>query len=457
MKYPSIYRALLFPAYEALHGRRTNKYLAELERSQWLPSDQMRQLQLDRLNYLLAYARGNVPYYRRLWRDHGILPKDLVDLEDLRVIPILSKELIRDRYDAILAEPWRGRSLTKRTGGSTGQPLQFEYTQDSYARRTALMWRGYRWGGADLGRRSLYLWGVPLGSRRLAQLKESLFHAFANRRVINSFDMSEANLHEIAATIDRYKPEILVGYVAPLVILSEWLVTTGTHIHRPHAVLTGAESLSEAQREIIGNGLKARVFNTYGCREFGLMASECPDGRLHLSDEQLLVETVDDDGRLVVDRPGHVLVTDFSNLAMPFIRYRIGDVATISGKPCPCGRGLRCLGQVLGRELDLIKTPDGKIIPGELFPHLLKDYTYIRRYQVVQDRLDHIEVKIVVDSRDAAEKSKPTLIGQLKRQLGSRVFVDVVIVDDLPLTPAGKFRPTISLLHGLGDGQIHPA
>src|SRR6201999_3728609 len=130
---------------------------------------------------------------------------------------------------------------------------------------------------------------------------------------------------------------------------------------------------------------QAPVFNTYGGREFMLMASECPTHQgLHISADNLILETVDESGRPVTDRVGRVLITDLHNLRMPFIRYANGDFATIDSRPCPCGRGLPLLAHIEGREADVIRLADGRSLTGLYFVHFFKDFPGIRYYQVIQ-------------------------------------------------------------------------
>src|SRR5207237_1415571 len=142
---------------------------------------------------------------------------------------------------------------------------------------------------------------------------------------------------------------------------------------------------------------KTRVFETYGSREFMLMAAECDRHEgLHLTQEHLLVEVLNDDGTPTPPgQEGNLAVTDLYNYGMPFIRYLNGDRATAGWDTCSCGRGLPLMKPVLGRVLDVLCTPDGRRVSGEFFPHLMKDFAAVRRFQVVQDEPDHVEMRLV--------------------------------------------------------------
>src|SRR5258708_28519072 len=124
-----------------------------------------------------------------------------------------------------------------------------------------------------------------------------------------------------------------------------------------------------------------------------LLGAECDRHTgLHLPTEHLLVEVLADDGRPTHDgEEGNVVVTDLYNYGMPFVRYANGDRAIAGWGACSCGRGLPLLKRVVGRRLDILTTPDGRMIPGELFLHVLRDFPSVQRFQVVQERSDQIE------------------------------------------------------------------
>lgn len=162
--------------------------------------------------------------------------------------------------------------------------------------------------------------------------------------------------------------------------------------------------------------------------------------------ENLIVEVVDDAGNPV--KPGEVgriLVTDLHNFGMPFIRYEIGDLARLSDRQCSCGRGLMLLDDIVGRSLDVIRTPAGKIVPGEFFPHLIKDFHEIYRFQVVQKKIDLLHVKYQLNTPiQAAGLSR--LLGEIRGVVGPEMQIDLIAVEDIPLTQSGKYRVTISEL-----------
>jgi phenylacetate-CoA ligase len=447
--YEQAFRRVLYPAYESgLRRRSTLSWLASYERDQWYSPEAIATLQFQRLKTLIEHCYREVPYYRHRWRELGIQPEDIRNLDDYARLPVLTKADIRENFADLQATSWHGRLLFKRTGGSTGEPLELGYTRESYDRRIAVMWRGYGWAGARPGRRTLYLWAGTVGTPgRAHQLKDNLYNALFARRVLNSFEMTESNLAAYADAIDQYRPSIIVGYVNPLAQLAQWMVETGRKVHRPDSVIGAAEALHPHQREIIHQAFGCPVFNTYGCREFMLIASECGHHHgLHVNADHLVVELLGAERKPVAQGPGEVAVTDLSNYGMPFIRYVNGDLASASSAhDCPCGRGLPLLERIDGRVLDAIRTPDGRILPGEFFPHMLKDVPGLLRFQLVQRQLDRLELSIV--RGDAFDNASIAYIQrETAKVLGDSVALDYRFVDEIPLTRSGKRRVTLSEL-----------
>lgn len=440
--YELAFRNVLFPGYETvLRRRKTLAYLRAYERSQWLAPEQIDALQWRKLQQLIEHCWHQVPYYRRQWQSLGIShPGDIRTRAEYATLPVLTKQQIRANFDDLIAPEHRDHLLYKTTGGSTGEPLRFGYTRESYERRVAAMHRGYGWSGARLGQRTLYLWGMPQAPTR----KDRLYHMAFNRRMLNAFDMREENMAPYADAFARFRPRTVVGYVAPLVHMAEWLLARGRQLPKPERILTAAEALHPSQRALIERAFASPVYNTYGCREFMLLAAQCTHGGLHTTADHLMLElgaAVDDSD----DAPRDILVTDLHNLGMPLLRYSNGDLAQGGQGTCPCGRGLPTLERVDGRRLDALRTADGRFVPGEFVVYAFLGAKGISRYQAVQQAIDRIEVRIVRDEgydADSIEQARQ----QLQQALGPGTNLVFDFRDEIALTPTGKHRVTVNEL-----------
>lgn len=447
--YETTFRNALYPAYERLRGRGMLRYLAEYEANQWRSPEEIAAIQWAKLQALVAHCWEQVPFYRSRWEAIGFAPGDLKSMDDYARLPVLTKADIRGRFEDLKARSLRDGLLYKATGGSTGEPLRFGYTRESNDRRSAVMWRGYGWTGARMGRRTLFLWGGAVGEPgRVAQTKERLYHAAFHRRMLNSFLMRDDNMAAYADAIEAYRPEVVVAYVDPIVRLSEWLLARGRSIPGVVSVLGAAEALHDFQRPIIEAAFPgAKAYNTYGCREFMLIACEAEDrDGLLVNADHLVVELADATQAGDGNETGELAITDLHNLGMPFIRYVNGDVASRKSPWHATGRrGLPRLSRIDGRRLDAIRTPDGRVLPGEFFPHMLKDVPGVRRFQVVQDSLERFTLKVVPGPEFGADQ-EAYVRRELAKVLGSDANLDLQRVDDIPLTASGKFRVTVSRL-----------
>jgi phenylacetate-CoA ligase len=134
---------------------------------------------------------------------------------------------------------------------------------------------------------------------------------------------------------------------------------------------------------------------------------------------------------------------------MPFIRYRIGDLAVAldSGVPSPCGRGLPRVGRIGGRAQAIIIGANGNYLPGTFFMHYFKDFDYaIRQFQIVQERLRHMTLKIVKADR-FNDQLFAEILERLRRYVGAEMEISVEFVDSIPLVRTGKHQATISRLN----------
>ena len=450
-----LYRNLVIRGYEdGLHGREIHTYWAELERTQWLPRPELLALQLRALRQLVAHAAQHCPYYRDDWQRRGLALEGLQSLEDFSRWPLIDREVIRENRLAMRSQAEGMRLFSKATGGSSGVPLHFDQDVPSYERKLAAWSRGYDWAGAGPGTKQSYLWGTALEGQPWRQrLKTQLYNRLYRREILSCFDLSEATVGPYLARLERRRPHVLVAYTNALYAFARMIRERGATPYSPRAIVVGAEKLHDFQRQLIEQVFQAPVFETYGSREFTLIAAECDRHTgLHLSMEYLLVEIVDDQGRPVPEGvEGNIAITDLYNYGMPFVRYLNGDRAIAATTPCSCGRGLATIAKVIGRRLDILPTPDGRQVPGEFFPHLLKDFDEVSRFQVLQEALSEVRLRVVLSSGKQARLSE--IARQASAVLGPRVRFSIEPVADIPLTGAGKLQVVVSRL---GDEVAPP-
>lgn len=448
MVYGRLYRHLLLPLFDGVIKRRsTMRHWRNAESSQWWTRERLESLQLDALRNLLTHAANTCPYYADLFASRGLKPEQIATLDDFVKWPLLDKGIIRQHRMAMRTTVDLPL-MTKATGGSSGEPLQFDLDHGSNDRRTAMMYRGYGWAGGAPGSKQLFIWGTAVGKvSTWKRLKTRLHHDFDRHKIISCFEFTPEKMAQHVAKLNAYRPEVIVAYTNPVYEFARYIEATGQSVWRPQSIIVGAEKLHDFQRTLIERVFKAPVFETYGSREFMLIGAECQHlTGLHLSLENLLVEVLDENGRPTPHgEEGNVVITDLFNYGMPFVRYVNGDRAVAGFEMCPCGRGLPLLKKVVGRQLDTLQTPDGRRVPGEFFPHLIKDFPAIRRFQVVQADLGTIVLKVVVNG-ELLRADQERLLETIRQCTGEAVRLDLQLVDDIPLTKAGKLKVVVSAM-----------
>ncbi|HET6368680.1 MAG TPA: hypothetical protein VFG27_15700 [Pseudomonadales bacterium] len=439
--FPVLVNRVVFPLHEWAKGKPTYRRLAELERSQWLTPEALQALQFERVKRHLDFAYAEVPYYRELLDSHGLSPARITSPADFARIPPLTKDILRTRFDDL--QPRRRLRGVQRlsTGGSTGQPVTVLVDRERAAFTDATRLRAHRWFGAHMGMREIVLWGSPIELGRQDRTRAAR-DWLLNSQLLSAFDLGEAALARYAAVIRRVRPRKLYGYASALALLAGYLSRTGglPAADAPRAVFTTAEPLFDFQRTAIERAFGCPASTEYGCRDGGLVANECPDHGLHIAAEGMLVEVLPTAG--AAEGSGELLLTNLDSHAMPIIRYRSGDIGALEPGTCRCGRGLPRLARVEGRRTDFLVTPSGKVMHALAVIYVLRELPGLRSFQVVQEKLDRVLVRVVADG-DLSAALRERIVTQVTALFEGAATVEVEVVDDLS-TASGKHRYVIS-------------
>jgi len=371
----------------------------------------------------------------------GIAPQEL---------PVWSRQDQRLLFESLGRPPIAG-SFRHSTGGSTGMPLHFYMTRESYEWRAAVADRGYSWAGGQEGRKSYYVWGTPIQPLRgMARWKAGFHHWLQRRRYFDSFHFDDEQKARCCEGINRYRPPVLVGYVGNLVELARFARdNSGALKWKASTLITAAEGLHPGQRDLLQRWLADEVFVSYGSREFMLIGMECSRHcGYHIASDNLFVEIVDDDGRpLSPGRSGRLLITDLRNPATPFIRYEIGDSGSVAEDPCDCGLPFPLLASVDGRVQEVIYDPRGAKLTALFIPHLMKEFPWVDGYQIVQERKDALTVNLV--SRQALSDAMTRPIADaLRDKVGDDMTISFARVGSLKKNASGKTPIVISRMGG---------
>lgn len=446
------------PVLDFARGTRTMKCLRELEESQWWPRDKILELQNQRLRKLLRHAYDNVPYYRRLFDDRALKPDDIECSEDLVKLPVLTKQLIRNNFDNLMAPGFPAKELIPNcTGGSTGEPLVFYSTRDDlYNWGFAAGQRAYRWAGNELGEKCLWLREIPTYRSTVDKFRGTAARFFERILFLDANEMSAEKLLLFVRKLEGFQPAFIRGYPSAIYLLARAIEKEGKPRLRLKAIITTSEQLYDYQRDLFSKVFQCETYSHYSSWEVHAIATECPEhSGYHIAAENVIVEIVDNAGKPVpAGEEGRILITNLHNYAMPFIRYDMGDLGVSSERTCPCGRGLPLLARLSGRTTDVIINRSGKSIPGiALYWDFLASLG-VEQFQIVQETYVKVVVKLVLGRGyppEHLDELTREVVNQFQPTLGEDMAIAVEFVDQISPTEVGKRRVVISNLSPRGE------
>jgi len=427
--------------FEKAYGTNALEHLKTALMSDQLEAKELEQLQLRKLRVLLRTAWERSRFYHDRMRQAGVRPDEIKNLGDLQKIPTVRKSDLRLALEQgrLLTQP-KSKLVKEQTGGSTGTPFVYYHTKHDLGYSMACLMRAWQWSGWRLGDSRITLWGRHLNLPLIWKVK-ALKDRLIGLTFLEADRLSDANAARYLRVIDHVKPAILDGYVSSLVELSRIGRARGIDVQSPGAVYTTSETLLPHERILLSNYFRTEVFDQYGSSEVLSLAFECPThSGLHVAADHVVLEVGEED---------QVVVTDLDNYAMPIIRYENGDAAQLEKEQCKCGRASPLLRQVMGRRSELVRGTNGNRVYGEFFTHILSDYGWIERYavrqfQVVQERIDLIRLRMVVDRKPMLEDEQ-VLQGIIRKFLGN-LQVQFEYPRAIQKNPAGKRQAVISHL-----------
>jgi len=446
MMYSWLVRHLIQPGHELALKRRTFPCLRALRRQQWWSPAELARLQDVKLYALLRHAYDRVLFYRRQFDEAGVNPHGPVaDVRTaLAAVPVLDKSQIRNHLGEMVWRDAPGGVFEFHTGGSSGEPLLFYFDRRRQAYDQAARMRTHEWFDVRVGDRELYLWGSPIELRRTDRVKRCRDLLF-NQRLLSAFDMSSDRLDRYLDAFDRFRPVCLFGYPSSIVRFVEHARSRGRVLDTRclRAVFVTGEVCYPHDRAVIQEYFGAVVANGYGSREAGFIAHECPLGTMHTMDENVIVELIRDGRPVGAGESGEIVITHLDAYAMPFIRYRTGDIGRHAGGRCACGRGLGAIDVVQGRSTDFLYLPNGDVKHALSIIYPLREMRGVKQFRVVQGEDYGVTVDVVCD--DGAARITPEAVANRVRPvLGGDVPIAVRAVGHIPSADSGKHRYVIS-------------
>ena len=405
----------------------------QFDKNQWLDTSELRALQLKKLREILVHADEHVPYYRELFKASGFSPRKIECPEDMRTLPFTDKTTVSRYFSSLIADhPEKFKPQLLHTSGTTGGQIQFYVDAFSSVLEFVYYWRFWGWHGYKLGDRFAEMSAQFFTPIQANKDRYHQFQPLIQRVMINSMLLAPQHAREYVRVFRQFRPKFLKGLPSNLYALALVLRECPNHGISLNAIFSQGENLLKYQKDLLERVFSCKVFDSYGHMERTVAISQCPQGSYHVHSDYGFMELVDAPG-VLTDNAGDeeavagVVGTSLYNFAMPLIRYKTGDYVKVRRSPvaCSCGRTFPTVQAVLGRDTDIVITPEGRMLSAL---YVALDRTPgILHGQVIQDAPDHLSVRVVYDGLTGI-----TLDEQLTRNLrdfvGDTMRIDIVRV-----------------------------
>lgn len=435
------------------YGGEFKHHFHELMDSQWFSKEEIEALQRRKLREMVKWAYEQVPYQKKRFDEAGVNPYRVESLEDLEPIPVMTSKDVRNLGVQLVAKGSKRRMLKTYSSGTTGTPTCTFVTVEDLRRLYPFHARARVWAGLPPVKRfRMCTFGVRMVSP-IRQEKPPFwrYDVAADNYHFSIYHMSERNLGAYCEKLAEINPMGIRSFPSALYIVCEYL-KRHPDAPRPHpkAIITSAETLYDHHREVIEGEMGCKIFDEYGSNELGVYGTECYYGSMHVHPEFGTMQIEPIDSRAQKHSFGNPICTSLISQTMPLIRYRMSDLVEL-GPPCSCGRHTAVLSRIIGREEDLIITPEGNYV-ARLDP-VFKHARGVIEAQVIQEAIDSVRVRFVPSFEESLEATIKTLEAGLKDKLGDSMRFEYETADKIERTAGGKFKAVVSKVKRFGPPE----
>jgi phenylacetate-CoA ligase len=423
-------------------GQAFHRAVAELRARDGWSRDRFESHQREQLAKLLL-AANQAPYYQELFARAGGLG-DGCPYRFLEQLPFLGKETLRRRGRDLLTEKQLPRGVAVfKSSGTTGTPTEIFFTADFHQLVQAYFEvRNRNWANVNYrSRRAMF------GVRKVCRFDQRRppfwrTSPAENLAYFSIYHLSRELMPAYVEYLHDFGPEVVMGYPNSLVTLAKFALSTGAKLPKAKAIITTSETVTDEIRSALEAAWSCKVFDNYCAVEACMLATQCAEGGYHVSPDFGVFEIVDDAGKPCPKGViGRAIYTGLNNHLQPLIRYDIGDaVAWSEAESCACGRPLPLIRSIEGRIEDMCYTSDGRAVLR--FDTVFKGIETIREAQVEQRAIGDFVIR-VVPTPEFSSKDRELLLHNMRSHVGEATTA-VELVERIPRTSAGKFRPVIS-------------
>jgi phenylacetate-CoA ligase len=304
-------------------------------------------------------------------------------------LPVVDKAFIKTNYDKLFDSNISQKYQKKKTGGSTGEPFFYHLSLDSISHSWAFIlfcWSKY--ANYKLGDKFVTIAGNSLKPSN-KKIFEFAYYWLQNNYFLNS-DILNLNISISRSSVKEAK--LIYGYPSSINYLVNNYKDFNSYFPKLTAVFTTSETLLPSVRKNIESYFGVPLFDIYGANDGGIISCECPEHNgYHYNMLNSYVEVSD-----MENQGPELLLTNLNSFSLPFIKYRVGDMANISSEPCKCGSPFQKIVNLKGRTRDLVFIPSEGYVHGSIFNSIFYSITEIQQYKIIQKTKDNFEIKILV-------------------------------------------------------------
>lgn len=440
--WPIICNKYIVPISDFILGNHVNSTFKKAKRFQYSTEQEIESYQNEMISRLINRLVAEVPYYTKYFADHGLSKDDFQTIKDLKKLPVLTKTIINDHFNALQVSTHKGHKIQMKSSGSTGTQTTVTIDQDINSDVLATQLLFWDWGGFQMGSPHLQT-GMSLKRGIVKKIKDILFRC----HYTSAFDLTDAKLSQIVKQIIEKKLGYLFGYASSIYVIADYVSRKKITIPLKK-VFTWGDCLFPTYREKIETVFGCKVQDCYGLGEGLQVAAQCEKtDHLHIAQHNVVVEITDETGTkdIPFGQLGRVIVTRLSTGPMPLVRYDTGDLAAFSGETCSCGRKLKLMSRVHGRDTDIILSPEGDRLIVHFFTQLFEMTPEIAQFQVRQGQLDKLDIYYVPGINFHKD-----ILNKIKQQINDSTIFEFIInfhgVENIPLQKSNKRRFVISSL-----------
>lgn len=431
------------------------------EKMETMPRADIEALQSERLSKLAAYVYERVPFYKQRFDELGLSPAAIKDVRDLSKLPFTHKTDLRDTYPfGLFAVPMNEVIRTHASSGTTGKPTVVGYTRDDLQIWAEVCARCFALSGAEPGQMFQNAYGYGLFTGGLGM------HYGAEYMGLTVIPVSGGNTARQIMLLQDFKTDVMACTPSYALTLADALLELDidpADLNVKYFIL-GAEPWTEEMRQELEAKLSVDAVNIYGLSEIigPGVSNECVEAKagMHVFEDHFIPEIIDPETgeAKAAGEVGELVFTTLTKQALPLLRYRTGDLCSITYEPCQCGRTHARMSRILGRADDMLIIRGVNVFPSQVESALIGLHNIAPHYALVltrEDHLDNMEVQVEITDgfyghigEDIAHSNEAAALAQqvhhtLRNTLGLNTQVSLLPPGQAPRSEGGKLKRVI--------------